>query len=64
MKTRILLLSMMTLAAQAAAFAGAGGGAEAAPTSAMVASYWGYAAFLPLMIAAFVINGWLVRPGK
>jgi len=28
----------------------------------MTASYWGYVAFLPLVVAAFVIHGWLIRP--
>ena len=32
-----------------------------APTPAMVASYWGYIAFPPVLIVAFVVNGWLIR---
>ena len=37
---------------------------EIAPTSVMVISYWGYVAFLPVFIAAFVIHGWLIRPKR
>jgi hypothetical protein len=32
-----------------------------APTREMVASYWGYLAFPPFMIVAFVVHGWLLR---
>lgn len=35
---------------------------EVLPTLTMAVSYWGYVAFLPVMIVAFVINGWLIRP--
>ena len=31
------------------------------PTQVMVVSYWGYVAFLPVMIAALVVHGWLIR---
>jgi len=34
------------------------------PTPIMVISYWGYVAFLPALIVAFVINGWLIRPKR
>jgi hypothetical protein len=34
--------------------------ATAAPAT--VVSYWGYVSFLPVMIVAFVVHGWLVRP--
>ena len=34
---------------------------DVAPTRAMVASYWGYIAFPPLMIVAFVGHEWLLR---
>jgi hypothetical protein len=35
---------------------------EAAPTLMMVVSYWGYIAFLPLMVVAGLVHGWLTRP--
>jgi hypothetical protein len=35
---------------------------EAAPTLLMVVSYWGYLAFLPLMVVAVLVHGWLIRP--
>ena len=31
------------------------------PTPVMVISYWGYVAFLPVMIAALAVHGWLIR---
>ena len=31
------------------------------PTLIMVVSYWGYVAFLPVMIAALAVHGWLTR---
>jgi len=34
---------------------------DVAPTSQMVASYWGYIAFPPLVIAAFFAHVWLLR---
>ena len=37
---------------------------EMAPTPVMVISYWGYVAFLPVFIVAFVIHGWLIRPKR
>jgi hypothetical protein len=37
---------------------------EMAPTPVMVISYWGYIAFLPVFIVAFVIHGWLIRPKR
>jgi hypothetical protein len=33
---------------------------DAVPTLVMVISYWGYVLFLPLMIVAVVVFGWLV----
>jgi hypothetical protein len=43
---------------QASAFAG--GSTLEAPTSTMVASYWGYVALLPAMFVALVLYGWLL----
>jgi hypothetical protein len=37
---------------------------EMAPSPVMVISYWGYVAFLPMLIVAFVIHGWLIRPKR
>jgi hypothetical protein len=37
---------------------------EMALTPVMVISYWGYVAFLPVFIVAFVIHGWLIRPKR
>jgi hypothetical protein len=37
---------------------------EMAPTPVMVISYWGYVAFLPVFIVAFVIHGWLIQPKR
>jgi hypothetical protein len=37
---------------------------EMAPNPVMVISYWGYVAFLPVFIVAFVIHGWLIRPKR
>ena len=34
---------------------------EVAPNKVMVVSYWGYIAFPPVLIVAFVVNGWLIR---
>lgn len=34
---------------------------HAAPTLTMVISYWGYLAFLPAIIVAFVVLGWIPR---
>jgi hypothetical protein len=34
---------------------------DAAPTLIMVVSYWGYVAFLPTMIVAFVVLGLIRR---
>ena len=34
---------------------------HSAPTLIMVASYWAYVAFLPAMIAAFVVHGLIRR---
>ena len=34
---------------------------EVAPNTVMVVSYWGYIAFPPVLIVAFVVNGWLIR---
>lgn len=28
----------------------------------MRVSYWGYVALLPVLIVAFVVYGWLIRP--
>ena len=35
---------------------------HAAQTLIMVISYWGYVAFLPTILVAFVVCGWLTRP--
>lgn len=34
------------------------------PTLTMVISYWGYVLLLPLLIVAFVINGWMIQPKR
>jgi hypothetical protein len=34
---------------------------EVAPNTVMLVSYWGYVAFPPVLIVAFVVNGWLIR---
>jgi hypothetical protein len=60
MKLRKFLLLTIVLMVQASAFAGAGA-IEAEPTPIMLLSYWGYIALLPLMLVAFVVNGWLIR---
>ncbi len=40
------------------------GAIDVAPTPAMVASYWGYITLPPLMLMAFVIQGWLIGPKR
>jgi len=37
---------------------------EVVPSLVMVISYWAYVAFLPAMIVAFVVFGWLVPRKK
>jgi hypothetical protein len=38
---------------------------QAAPTLTMMISYWGYVSFLPVMIVALVVQGWLMpRKGR
>ncbi len=35
-----------------------------APGHVMAASCWGYVAFLPVFIAAFVVYGWVIPPKR
>lgn len=62
MKPRKLLLPMIMLLLQASASADGGPAAVVSSQVMAAVSDWGYVAFLPLVIAAFVIHGWLIRP--
>jgi hypothetical protein len=66
MKPHRFLLMVVMLMAQAYGFAGQGTVqsvpvSHAPATPVMVISYWGYVAFPPAMIVAFVVNGWVIR---
>jgi Ni/Fe-hydrogenase subunit HybB-like protein len=61
MTRRKIAVPYAMLALPACVFAQAGTGPVAA-NRAMVTSYWGYIAFLPLFIVAFLVHGWLIRP--
>lgn len=61
MRLRKLLPPMIMLLLQMSASAD-GGQTAVMASQVMAVSYWCYVAFLPLVIAAFVIHGWLIRP--
>jgi uncharacterized membrane protein len=62
MMPRRFLLAMIMLLLQATGFAD--GVVVEAPSRAMVASYWGYVVFLPVMIVAFVVDCCLSGPKR
>ncbi len=60
--TRRKLRAPLAILAMPACLVAHGGAGAAAPTPAMVISYWCYMAFLPILLVAFVVYGWLIQP--